>query len=466
MNITVFGTGYVGLVSGVCLASTGKKVYCIDKKEEVIDQIRQGISPIYEPGLEDLLLKHRENITPTTDATSAIKDSQVVIIAVGTPFDGKRIDLSYIRAAARQIGQVLREVDHYVVVTVKSTVVPGTTRKDVKRIVLEESGKSEGEIGFCMNPEFLREGNAVKDFNEPDRIVLGVDSERAEAVMRRVYDGYPDADMMVTNLSSAEMVKYTTNSLLALNISYANEIARICETLDGVDSEEVFSGVFKDKRISPTINGQKITPVITYYLRAGCGFGGSCFPKDVKALASFAEDQEVDSHLLPGLLQINRTQLEHVFRIGTEKLGRKPQRIAILGSAFKPETDDIRESPGVYLAEMALERGIEVSIHDYQALDNTREHFGDQVDYHEQPLEAIKDADLVYVTTIWDQYSDISDDKYQAFMKENALMVDCRSHFKERPEQPWRLRIGVGQEQKVRQQRAQKQRSKSNLFAD
>ncbi|MFP4504461.1 MAG: UDP-glucose dehydrogenase family protein [Cyclobacteriaceae bacterium] len=466
MNITVFGTGYVGLVSGVCLASTGKKVYCIDKKEEVIDKIRQGISPIYEPGLEDLLLKHRDKITPTTDAESSIKDSQVVIIAVGTPFDGTHIDLSYIRTAARQIGKVLKEVDHYVVVTVKSTVVPGTTQNDVRRIVLEESGKSEEEIGFCMNPEFLREGNAVKDFNEPDRIVLGVDSERAEAVMRRVYDGYPDADIMVTNLSSAEMVKYTTNSLLALNISYANEIARICETLDGVDSEEVFSGVFRDKRISPVIDGKKITPVITYYLRAGCGFGGSCFPKDVKALASFAKDQKVDSHLLPGLLAINHTQLEHVFRMGTRKLGRKPESIAILGTAFKPNTDDIRESPGIYLAEMALKQGMKVKVHDYQALDNTRDHFGDQVAYFENPLEAVKDADLVYVATIWNGYSGISDDQYQAFMKQDALMLDCRSHFKDRPEQPWRLRVGVGQEKKIREQRAAKQKVKSGAIAD
>lgn len=465
MNITVFGTGYVGLVSGVGLASTGKKVYCIDKKQDVINKIRQGVSPIYEPGLEDLLLKHKERIFPTTDATPAIHDSEVIIIAVGTPFDGEHIDLSYIRQAAREIGQALRDIDKYVVVTVKSTVVPGTTQDVVKPIVLEESGKKEGEVGFCMNPEFLREGNAVKDFTQPDRIVLGVDSERTERIMRRMYDGYQDTDIMVTNLSCAEMVKYTTNSLLALNISYANEIARICETLEGVDSEEVFAGVFKDKRISPIVDGKRITPVITYYLRAGCGFGGSCFPKDVKALASFAKDQQVDSHLLPGLLEINRTQLSHVFKLGNSKCQEKPKTVAILGTAFKENTDDIRESPGIFLAELALKQGMRVHVQDYQALENTRKHFGDQVTYHENPLEAIQEADLIFVATIWKNYLDITDEQFQAFMKDNAIMLDCRSHFKHRNEQSWRLRIGVGQKMNDGHQ-AVKSARKSDVYAE
>ena len=449
MNISVFGTGYVGLVSGVCLANTGKKVYCIDKDKDKIAKVKQGISPIFEPGLEELLLKNQERIVPTTDAAMAIRDSEVIIIAVGTPFDGERIDLSYIRQAARQIGETLREVDHYVVVTVKSTVVPGTTQDVVRKIVLEASGKDESEVGFCMNPEFLREGNAVPDFMEPDRIVLGVNSEQAETVMRQVYDGFPDTDIMITNPTTAEMVKYTTNSLLALNISYANEIARICETLNGVDSEEVFSGVFKDKRVSPIINGERITPVVTYYLRAGCGFGGSCFPKDVKALASFEKDHNVPGALLQGLLEVNRTQLGHIFTLGTKNFQGDLTSIAILGTAFKQDTDDIRESPGIRLAELALNKGLKVHVQDYQALDNTRAHFGDQVQYHENPLEAVKEADIVYVATIWDAYSEISDQQFQSVMKEGALMVDCRSLFKDRKEQPWRVRVGVGQRRRV-----------------
>ena len=449
MNISVFGTGYVGLVSGVCLAHTGKKVYCIDKDEDKIAKVKEGISPIFEPGLEELLAKNQERIIPTTDAARAIRDSEVIIIAVGTPFDGERIDLTYIKQAARQIGNILRDVDHYVVVTVKSTVVPGTTQDVVQKIVLETSGKDTSEVGFCMNPEFLREGNAVTDFMEPDRIVLGVTSERAEAVMREVYDGFPDTDIMITNPTTAEMVKYTTNSLLALNISYANEIARICETLNGVDSEEVFSGVFKDKRVSPIINGERITPVVTYYLRAGCGFGGSCFPKDVKALASFEKDHNVPGGLLQGLLEVNRTQLGHIFTLGAKNFRGNLSSIAILGTAFKQNTDDIRESPGIRLAELALNKGLKVHVQDYQALDNTRAHFGDQVQYYENPLEAVQEADIIYVATIWDDYTDISDEQFQSVMKEGALMVDCRSLFKDRPEQPWRVRVGVGQRQKV-----------------
>ncbi len=445
MNLAVFGTGYVGLVSGVCLANTGKKVYCIDINEEKIQKIRDGISPIYEPGLEDLLKKNKDNITPTTDAASAIKEADVVMIAVGTPFDGQHIDLSYIKQAAKEIGQALRDTGRYVVVTVKSTVVPGTTMDVVRPIVLEESGKSEDEIGFCMNPEFLREGNAVEDFKEPDRIVLGVTSKKAEETMRSLYDGFPNTDIMITNPTTAEMVKYTANTLLALNISYANEIARICETLEDVDSEDVFAGVIKDKRISPIENGKRITPKLTTYLRAGCGFGGSCFPKDVKALASFARDRKVDGKLLDGLLHINKSQMEHIFELGMEKYEGQPKKIAILGTAFKPDTDDIRESPGIRLAEYALERGMEVHVQDYKALENTRDEYGDKLQYHEDPLDAAKGADVVYVATIWDDYLKISDEAFESVMSENAVMVDCRSLYKSRAEQSWRVRVGVGQ---------------------
>jgi UDPglucose 6-dehydrogenase/GDP-mannose 6-dehydrogenase len=456
MNIAVFGTGYVGLVSGVCLANTGKNVFCIDKDQEKISMIREGKSPIYEPGLGELLQANRENIHPTTDAAAAIQQSEVVMIAVGTPFDGSHIDLSYIRQAAREIGEALRDTDHFVVVTVKSTVVPGTTLDVVRPIVLEASGKSEEEVGFCMNPEFLREGNAVEDFEKPDRIVLGVDSQRSGEVMQRVYDGFPDTDMMITNPTTAEMIKYTANSLLALNISYSNEIARICETLHDVDSEEVFAGVFKDKRISPIVDGKRITPALTSYLRAGIGFGGSCFPKDVKALASFEADQQVDGQLLKGLLEVNRTQLTHIFNLGLKKYEGRPKSVAILGTAFKPDTDDIRESPGIRLAELALEQGMQLHLQDYKALAHTREHFGEQASYYEAPLEAVRQADIIYVTTIWNDYLDISDDQFRAVMKDNALMVDCRSLFKSRPEQAWRIRVGKGA----------KKSAKKEIYAD
>jgi len=446
VKIAVFGTGYVGLVTAIGLADTGKHIVCIDKDAEKVRKISKGISPIYEPGLEALLLKNQERISITLDAENAVKEADVVIIAVGTPFDGNHIDLSYIREAARAIGAATKDCAVFKTVVVKSTVVPETTMKVVRPIVLKASGKTEEEVGFCMNPEFLREGNAVEDFLDPDRIVLGVSSPRVEAIMREVYDGYRDADIIITNPTTAEMIKYTANSLLALAISYSNEIARICERLPGVDSEEVFWGVIHDKRFSPITEGQRVMPKLSTYLRAGIGFGGSCFPKDVKALRAFSKDLKVDGKLLDGLLYVNETQLEHVFNIGLNHFSNgKIRRIAILGTAFKPHTDDIRESPGIKLAQMALERGYQVAVQDFVALENTKKHFGSQVQYFEDPLEAMREANVTYVATIWPQYRDISDEDFERHLKEQAILVDTRSHFKDRAQKPWRFRIGVGE---------------------
>ncbi len=444
MKIAIFGTGYVGLVSAIGLANTGKKVVCIDNDIEKVNKIKNGIAPIYEPGLNELLANNKELLEVTSDANKAIKVSDVIVIAVGTPFDGRHIDLSYIKQAAKEIGQAIKDINKYRVVVVKSTVVPETTMGVVKPIVLEYSGKNEAEVGFAMNPEFLKEGSAVVDFINPDRIVLGVSSKRVENILRKVYDGFGNSTIFVTNPTTAEMIKYTANSFLALTISYANEIARICETLPGVDSEEVFKGVILDKRFSPLIGEKRITPQLATYLRAGIGFGGSCFPKDVKALHAFSADFKVDGKLLEGLLYINETQLKHVFKIGINNFRGKVKRIAILGTAFKPNTDDIRESPGVKLAQMALDNGIQVSAHDYIALQNTKNLLGTQIEYYENPIEAIKNADVIYVTTIWQQYKTISDKEFEKNMKNNAIMVDTRSLFKERKVKKWRYRVGVG----------------------
>ena len=444
MKIAVFGTGYVGLVTAVGLANTGKEVICIDKIPEKVEKINKGLSPIYEPGLDDLLMKNRKRIRATLDPVSPIRESEVIFIAVGTPFDGKHIDLTYIRQAAREIGRAVRQSEGYKVVVVKSTVVPETTMKVVRPIVLEESGKNEEEIGFAMNPEFLREGNAVEDFMDPDRIVLGVSSGKVEKIMREVYSGYRDTTIFVTNPTTAEMIKYTANSFLALTISYANEIARICEHLPGVDSEEVFHGVILDKRFSPIIEGKRIIPRLSSYLRAGVGFGGSCFPKDVKALDAFSKELKVDGKLLDGLLHINQTQLEHVFRMGLEKHSGDVGNIAILGTAFKPDTDDIRESPGIKLARLALQRRIGVAVQDYIALENTKKELEENVQYFDDPLKAIEKADVIFVVTIWEQYKKITDDEFFKHMKKGAVMIDTRSLFRNRKQVPWRYRIGVG----------------------
>ncbi len=444
MKIAIFGTGYVGIVTAVGLADKGKDIICIDNDKSKIKKIKEGISPVFEPGLDELLARNIGQIEATTLAKEAVIEADVIIIAVGTPFDGRYIDLTYIKQAAREIGEAMKESPNFKVIVVKSTVIPGTTMDVVKPLVLEHSGRKEEEVGFAMNPEFLREGNAIEDFTDPDRIVLGVTSKRVEEVLLEVYSGYSDADILITSPSTAEMIKYTANAYLALNISYANEIARICERLPDVDSEEVFHGVILDKRFSPIIDENRIIPQLASYLKAGIGFGGSCFPKDVSALEAFSEDLDIDGKLLSGLLHINKTQLEHVFRFGLDKINGKTNRITILGTAFKPGTDDIRESPGIKLGQMALDNGINVAVHDFIALENTKSHFMDKVEYYEDPLEAIAGSDLIFITTAWPEYKEISDTEYQNNLNENAIVIDTRSHFKDREKKPWRHRIGVG----------------------
>jgi UDPglucose 6-dehydrogenase len=443
MNISIFGTGYVGLVSGVCLANTGHFVYCIDNDNNKIEKIKSGIAPIYEPGLANLLVTNKERLFPTTDAKTAIKKSEVIMIAVGTPYNGAKIDLTYIKQAAKEIGLAIKNSNDYKVIVVKSTVIPETTLNVVLPIVLKESGKSIKEVGFCMNPEFLREGKAVEDFTNPDRIVLGVTSGKVEEIMRKVYSGFQDTDILITNPSTAEMIKYTANSYLALTISYANEIARICETVKDVDSETVFRGVTLDKRISPIVNKQRITPQLTTYLRAGCGFGGSCFPKDVKALASFEKEKGINAPLLKGTIEINDSQVLEIFNLGLRN-AKEIKKIAVLGTAFKPDTDDIRESPGIKLIELGLSKGFKVNVHDYIALENTKKIFNGGVEYFDDPLETIADTDLIFVTTIWEDYLKYSDGDFRKKMKEDAILIDSRSHFKSRNDQAWRFRVGVG----------------------
>jgi UDPglucose 6-dehydrogenase len=433
----------VGLVTAVCLADKGFKVFCIDKDKVKVNMVRKAIAPIYEPNLEELLKRNKHRIIASIDAEHAIQESDVVMIAVGTPFDGKVIDLKYVKQASKKIGESIRGTYGYKVIVVKSTVIPGTTTDLVMPIVLGESNKTKEDVGFCMNPEFMREGNAVEDFQSPDRIVLGVTSARAEQMMRQVYAGFPNCNVFVTNPACAEMIKYSANSFLALCISYANEIARICERVKDVDSDEVFDGLILDRRISPMLRGKRIFPQLTSYLRPGCGFGGSCFPKDVKSLLAFEKKLGVEGGLLEALLYINRSQTKHVFSYGISVFGGKPETVAILGTAFKPDTDDIRESPGIKLAKVALEYNLKLRVHDYTALENTRAELGNKVIYCSTPMDAIRSADIIFITTIWNKYLEISDDEFEMNMKRNAVMIDCRGLYRNREKKSWRKKSGA-----------------------
>ncbi len=412
MNISVIGTGYVGLVSGVCLAEKGHNVTCVDLSREKVDNINNAVAPIHERGLDDLLAKNiNKTCTATTDLRRAVMDSELSIIAVGTPFEGDSIDLSSVKQAARDIGNILKVKDTYHVVVVKSTVVPGTTDDEVLPILEETSGKKAGaDFGVGMNPEFLREGEAIDDFMNPDRIVLGGIDDKTLEVMSKVYQVFEGVDVIRTNNRTAEMIKYTANALLATLISFSNEIGNLCASLGGVDIVDVMKGVHKDKRFSPLLpNGERITPGFISYLAAGCGFGGSCFPKDVKALISYGKQIGSSMRLLEDVVKINEKQPQQVLTL-LEKHFKNIQglKIAILGLAFKPGTDDMRESPAIPVIAHLLKEGTRVMAYDPAAGPEAEKIFGNnQITYHKSLDESINEAKAIILLTDWDEFNNL-----------------------------------------------------------
>lgn len=409
MKIAVVGTGYVGLVSGVCLAAKGHEVICVDKLQGKVDKINAGIAPIYEKGLEDLLKDNiGKRLTATTDLESAIQQSDLSLIAVGTPFDGSEIDLSYIRAVTAEIGAALRNKQGFHVVTVKSTVVPGTTDGVVLPILEQASGKRAGvDFGVAMNPEFLREGNAIPDFMQPDRIVLGGMNDRSIDVLAAAYAPFAGVDVLKTNTRTAEMIKYTANSFLATMISFSNEIGNLCATIGDIDATEVMKGVHLDRRLSPILeDGTRITPSSTTYLEAGCGFGGSCFPKDVKALVSHGQKYGNDMSLLAAVVDVNRVQPMRMIEL-IEKHHRdfRGLNVAILGLAFKPETDDMRESPAIPVINALLERQSVITAYDPIAQEQAEFTFKDaDIRYAETLEAAIESVEVIVIMTRWAQF--------------------------------------------------------------
>ncbi len=409
MRISIIGTGYVGLVSGVCLAEKGHDVVCVDLDSVKVDQINGGVSPIHESELDELLRKHcGGNFRATTDLQAAVHGSEISMIAVGTPFDGEEIDLRFIRAAAVQIGTALKDKADYHVVLVKSTVVPGTTCEVVLPLVEEASGKRAGrDFGIGMNPEFLREGEAVRDFLFPDRIVLGGVDERTLDLLEELYLPFGDVDKIRTNPRTAEMIKYTANSLLATMISFSNEIGNLCAAIPEVDASEVMRGVHLDKRLSPILpDGTRITPSFTTYLEVGCGFGGSCFPKDLKALIAHGRKLGRDMALLDSVVKVNLGQPETVLNLLVPHFkDLESVRVTVLGVAFKPGTDDIRESPALPIIKELLARKAKVTAFDPAARAEAEKHFGAGVlDYAESLEDAVMGAEAVLLLTRWPEF--------------------------------------------------------------
>lgn len=391
MKISVIGCGYVGCVTGVCFADMGHEVTLVDVDPAKIQTIGAGQSPIYEPGLEDLIRKNRDRISATTDLRAAVGSTDITFVAVGTPSqeDGA-IDLSYSLTACEEIGQALKDKETFHAVIIKSTVFPGTTSEKACPVIERASGKMAGrDFGLGSNPEFLREGSAVRDCLSPDRIVIGADDPRTAGVLGDLYAPL-GVTVLVTPVATAEMIKYTSNAVLAAKISLANEIGNLCKRL-GVDSREVFTVVGMDGRVSPA------------FFRTGIGFGGSCFPKDVRALVAGARAYGEDLKILRAVLEVNEEQPKKLLSLLQRHIpDLHGKTIGVLGLAFKPDTDDVRESRTVPVVADLLAAGGRVIAYDPAAMENFRRIFP-QVMYASAPDEVLA-ADAVIILTEWGEF--------------------------------------------------------------
>ena len=398
MKVSIIGTGYVGLVTGTCLSDLGNEVICVDVDEKKIENLKNGIIPIYEPGLEAMVKENveREHLKFTTDIQQALKKSNICFIAVGTPMgeDGSA-DLHFVLNVAQEIGQYM---DHHMYVVDKSTVPVGSSLK-VKAAIQGELDKRGSDLTFDVisNPEFLKEGNAVADAMRPDRIVIGTDDEDAEDTMKELYKGFVinTNNIITMDLASAEMTKYAANSMLATKISFMNEIANICE-LVGADVTKVRMGIGSDKRIGYS------------FIYPGCGYGGSCFPKDVKALIKTAEDYGYDSQILKAVEDVNARQKEVLAKKVVKKFGEDltGKIFAIWGLAFKPETDDMREATSITVIKELVKRGAKVKAYDPKASDEAKAFYlnGVDVEYTHSKYTALNDADALILVTEWAEF--------------------------------------------------------------
>ena len=420
MNIAIVGTGYVGLVSGVCFAEMGIDVTCVDIDSAKIERLKQGEIPIYEPGLDEMLLRNvaADRLHFTTDLRTCLDNVEVVFSAVGTPPDEDgSADLQYVLAVARTFGQ---NISKYTILVTKSTVPVGTAQK-VKASIQQELDKRGVQVEFdvASNPEFLKEGAAIKDFMGPDRVVVGTDSPRAQKIMARLYKPFMlnSERMIFTDIPSAEMIKYAANSMLATRISFMNDIANLCE-LVGADVNMVRKGIGSDTRI-----GRK-------FLYPGCGYGGSCFPKDVKALIKTAEQNGYQMRVLKAVEEVNERQKAILF----DKLNKrfdgnlKGKIVALWGLAFKPETDDMREAPALVLIEKLVAAGCTVKVFDPVAMDECRRRVGDKVRYGKDMYDATVDADALILVTEWKTFRMPSWDVLARSMR-NKLVIDGRNIY-------------------------------------
>jgi UDPglucose 6-dehydrogenase len=432
LKISIAGTGYVGLVTGVCLADTGYQVTCFDIDEQKIQRMKGGLSPIYEPGLDELMKKNIEagRLTFTSSPEEAYRNKDIIYIAVGTPEnkDGSA-NLQYVEAVA---GAIAEHVNKDVVVVTKSTVPVGTN--DYIKSILEQKKSPGIKIDIVSNPEFLREGSAIHDTFHGDRIVIGTEDEQAGEKMRRLYEPF-GLPIVMTNIRSAEMIKYAANAFLATKISFINEIANICERV-GADISDVAGGIGMDKRI-----GRE-------FLHAGIGYGGSCFPKDTKALAQLADQIDYRFNLLESVIEVNNQQRTILFEKATRILGTfAGKKAAVLGLAFKPNTDDIREAASLLLIDKLLEAGASVRAYDPIAAEHVKKEYGQRLEYAGSPADALSEADVAFIVTEWDDIKSLPLSVYVEQMK-TPVILDGRNCYNPEEAKTYPLTyISIGREE-------------------
>jgi UDPglucose 6-dehydrogenase len=424
MKIAIVGTGYVGLVSGACFADLGINVTCIDTNQEKINNLKKGIIPIYEPNLDSLVIRNLKanRLIFSTELTEVLNNVEAVFIAVGTPSnENNAADLKYVFEVAKTIGQHLTTP---IVIVTKSTVPVGTSQK-IKKIIEKELKKRNVNIEFdiASNPEFLKEGNAIADFMKPDRVVVGIESEKAKDFMTRLY-----TPMLLNNfrvifmdIASAEMTKYAANAMLATRISFMNDIANLCECV-GADVNMVRKGIGSDKRIGGN------------FLYSGCGYGGSCFPKDIRALIQIGEENNYEMKVIKAVDEVNNEQKLVLFKKLKKHFGisLKDKKIAIWGLSFKPETDDMRESPALVLIEKLLQEGCKITVYDPIAMNECKARIGDVVDYAKDLYESVDDADAILHVTEWKEFRMPNWDIVKKLMKPNPTLFDGRNVFNEK----------------------------------
>ena len=431
MKINVIGTGYVGLVSGVCLAAKGHSVKCFDTNPETIQTLKSGKCHFYEKGLEELFIEYRDNLSfelLNKFSEHKLLECEVILMAVGTPTVNEKIDLTQIKTASKSIGKLIKNHDKFISVIVKSTVVPGTTDSVVKNILEENSGKKIGEFGLGMNPEFLREGNAVEDFMNPDRIVFGHEDKITLEYLHEIYSPW-NVDKIIVNTRSAEMIKYVNNSLLATQISTINEYSNIAKSIGNIDFNTVMNAVHLDNRWSPIdkITGKRIFPEIINYLKPGCGFGGSCFPKDIMALAALSKEIGIKPLILDSVIKVNQLQPKVILKYLEDKVGSlKGKNILVLGLAFKPDTDDVRESVSIKIIEYLNNQECNVSAHDPISINNAKKIINFEVNFVQEWRKVLSNNDIIIISTNWDEYRELKD--FENIL-ENKILFDTRSLF-------------------------------------